>query len=353
MMMGLILALMVLGGIAVSTASIAVAKTYNVDSYFFAKRQFVFIALAWPLLVSMSFLTPKGVKQVGWLLFVASLAGVIATFFVGVDVKGATRWIHLMGVSVQPTEFLKPALVIATATLLAHKKVQARHRGFLISLVLMGLVAGLVILQPDFSTTLMLGTVWFAQILMAGIPFVWLFLLMLLGLVGIVAAYSVLPHVRSRIERFLNPENSDTYQVDQGMEALLSGGFFGRGAGEGVVKHHLPDAHTDFIFAVIGEEFGIIACLFFLVLYGVIILRAFSKVLDHKDTFTLIAGSGLLLLFSLQVLVNIGVVLGVLPTTGMTLPFVSYGGSSMLAMVLTMGLVLALIRKRGRRYGHE
>ena len=169
------------------------------------------------------------------------------------------------------------------------------------------------------------------------------------GVAVVMGAYHFLPHVKSRIERFFDPSSGDSYQVDQAREALLSGGLLGRGPGEGVVKHNLPDAHTDFIFAVVAEEFGLIFCIGILILYGVFIFRGFSEILDHKNRFVFLAGFGLLMTLSLQILINVCVVMNLLPTTGMTLPFISYGGSAMLGTSLTVGFLLAFTRKRGKK----
>ena len=344
-----ILALMIFGVVAVSLGSSAVAKTYSVDHYYFAKKQLVFILMAIPLMASISFLSEKGVKRLGIIILLLAITGLVLTFFMGVDVKGAKRWVYIGGLSVQPTEFLKPSLTIVTALLLSTAKFDDLKRNFFISVGIIGTLAGLILLQPDFSMFLVLASVWFAQVVMSGIPFVWVFLLSTLGLGVVSGAYFLLPHVRSRVERFLDPSSGDSYQVDQARDAILSGGLLGRGPGEGVVKQHLPDAHTDFIFAVIAEEFGIIICLMLLLMFAFIIFRGFQKVAESDSSFVLLAGNGLLLLFSLQVLINMGVVLNIVPTTGMTLPFISYGGSSTISMAIIMGFVFALTRIRSKR----
>lgn len=342
--------IMLIGAVAVTTASVAVAKTYNVGPYYFAFRHYIFLLMAAAIVLAMTSLKPAGVKRFGVLLFGFAFMGLLLTFVIGVEVKGARRWIDIAGQSVQPTEFLKPALIILTAALLAHEDKRRRLQGFFVSILMMGAVGLPVLAQPNFGMALAMGTVWFAQVFMAGLPLLWLAPLVAGGLCVIAGSYMLLPHVRDRLERFLNPESSDTYQVDQANEAIMSGHLWGRGAGEGVVKHQLPDAHTDFIFAVVVEEFGIIVGLMIMGLFLVLVLRGFSRVINQEDRFVLLAAGGLLTLISLHVCVNVGVALHVMPTTGMTLPFISYGGSSSFAMAIVMGLLLALLRKQGRRF---
>ena len=347
--MALVVAIMALGALAVTTASVAVARTYDVGPYYFAIRHYIFLTLSLTLLLAMTGLNTKGVRRIGILLFIAALIGIFLTFVIGTEVKGAKRWIDIGGQSIQPTEFMKPALIILTAWLLGEEQRWSRAQGFAVSLLMMAVIGILVLLQPNFGMLLALGSVWGAQVIMAGVPLLWVGAVGFMGIGTIAAGFILHPHVRDRINRFLSPETSDTYQVDQGMEAIASGHIWGRGAGEGVVKHTLPDAHTDFIYAVIVEEFGIIAGLLVLTLFLLLVWRGFSRALGLDDRFTVLAIGGFLTLISLQVCVNIGVALGVLPTTGMTLPFISYGGSSSLAMALVFGFLLALLRKKKTR----
>ena len=343
----IVILLMIIGGAAVASASIAVVDTYEVSPSYFLKKQLLFSTVSFFAIVWFSLLNISGVRRMGILLFLLAVLGVLATLLIGVGVKGAQRWIYIAGVSLQPSEILKPTLAILLASLLSSPQPAERARGFCISLLIMGVIGGLLLLQPDFGMLMMLCLIWGVQVFLSGVPFQWLLGLMLLGTGVVVGGYFSLSHVKSRVDRFLDPSSGDTYQVDQARDAFLSGGIFGRGPGEGVVKHTLPDAHTDFIFAVIGEEFGVIACLLLLVLYATFVYRGFSRTLQTKDRFTLLASAGLLTLFGAQVLVNMGVVLNVLPTTGMTLPFISYGGSATLSMAITAGLILSLSRKRG------
>lgn len=349
MSVAVIIIIMLCGAVAVTTASVAVAKTYNVGPYYFAVRHYMFLLMALGLMLTMTMLKPSGVKRVGLALFGVAYVGLLLTFVIGTEVKGARRWIDIAGQSVQPTEFLKPALILMTAALLAHSDRKKQLRGYFASIIMMMGVGLPVLVQPNFGMALAMGLVWFSQVFMAGLPLLWLAPVIAGGLCVVVGAYTMLPHVRDRLERFINPENSDTYQVDQANEAIMMGHLWGRGAGEGVVKHQLPDAHTDFIFAVIAEEFGIVVGILIMGLFLTLVLRGFSRVLQQEDRFVLLGAGGLLTLISIHVCVNIGVALHIVPTTGMTLPFISYGGSSIFAMALVFGFLLALLRKQGKR----
>jgi cell division protein FtsW len=345
----IIVLLMAFGALAVTTASVAVARTYDVGPYHFALRHYVFLLMALAVMMALTMLRPPGVKRVGVILLIVSSIGLLLTFVVGVEVKGAQRWLSIGGQTIQPTEFLKPGLILTTAWLLAAEDIKARKRGFFISLGVMACVGIPVIMQPNFGMALAMGSVWFAQIFLAGMPLLWLVPLVGMGLCAAAGSYLMFPHIRDRMERFLNPENTDTYQIDQASEAIASGHLWGRGAGEGVVKQTLPDAHTDFIFAVLVEEFGIIMGLVVMLLFLTLVVRGFRRVASNEDRFVVLAVGGLLTLVSLHVCVNIGVALHLVPTTGMTLPFISYGGSSTFAMALVFGLLLALLRKQSRR----
>ncbi|MFZ2620131.1 MAG: FtsW/RodA/SpoVE family cell cycle protein, partial [Alphaproteobacteria bacterium] len=292
---------------------------------------------------------PLGVERVGWLLFVVSVVGVFLTPILGENVKGATRWINIAGFSLQPSEFLKPALVIVIASLMNVSDNAERLKRFAWALGIIAVVAVLLLRQPNVGMLILLGSVWGSMVFLAGVPMYLLLPMGGIGVGGIVMAYFSFSHVQSRIDRFMNPEGSDTYQADQSHAAIMNGHLFGRGAGEGVVKHSLPDAHTDFIFAVVAEEFGILICLALILLYLLIVLRAFYRMLDIDDRFTFLAIGGLASLLAFQVMINVGVAMHIMPTTGMTLPFISYGGSATLGMAISMGFLLALLRKRGLR----
>jgi cell division protein FtsW len=278
--------------------------------------------------------------------FAISLVLLALTFVIGVEIKGARRWINFPGLSLQPSEFVKPTFAVVAAWLFAEQKLRPRFPGNLICLALFFLVVAMLIKQPDIGMAAVVAAVWFAQFFMAGMRLYWVAGGALAGLGGVVGAYLYLPHVRVRVDHFLDPSTGDSYQVNRSIEAFVSGGLWGRGPGEGQVKDVLPDAHADFVFAVAGEEFGLIVCLVLVGLFAFIVLRGFSRLLQEGSLFVLLAATGLLIQFGLQAAINMASSLHLIPTKGMTLPFLSYGGSSLLALGLGMGMMLALTRRR-------
>ncbi len=335
------------GCILALAASPAVAYRLNFDQYHFVERQVVFVALALGLMFSVSLLSPIWVRRAALLIFVVSLVLTVLTLVFGPEVHGARRWLYLGGLSLQPSEFLKPSFAILTAWMFSEARQSADFPGERISIVLFAIALIALLMQPDVGMALVVAAVWFAQYFIAGLSVVFVALLVFLGLAGGVAMYALFPHVRIRIDRFFDP-GAGNYQIDQAMDAFALGGLFGRGPGQGAVKSRLPDAHTDFVFAVAGEEFGLLVCLFIVGLFAFVVLRGFARLMVEENLFVMLAASGLLTQFGLQAVINMGVNLSLLPTKGMTLPFISYGGSSMLALGLGMGMLLALTRQRPR-----
>lgn len=341
--------IILLGIMAITTASVAAAPKYAVGPYYFAIKQGIFLLAAAGLILGLTFLSPTFIKRLAVLLGLVAFGGMVLTLFVGDTVKGAARWIEVAGFSLQPSELMKPTFVIICAMLVSHMDRQRRMRGFIISGLLLALIGLVLIRQPDVGMLVLLGAIWLSLLFMAGIPVpVFVPMTVLVGS-GMFFLYMMFPHVQSRIHRFISTEGADTYQVDQAREAILTGHLLGRGAGEGVVKHTLPDAHTDFIFAVMAEEFGILVCMGLLLLYAVFALRGFTRAINHENRFILLAVCGLITLLALQVIINIMVALHLLPTTGMALPFISYGGSATLSAGLTIGFILALLRERRKK----
>lgn len=325
-------------------ASVAVADRLGLHSFHFAERQMVFLALALVLMFSVSLASVKTVRRIAVLMLPVCLVlmGLVSLF--GPEIKGAQRWLPLGPFTLQPSEFMKPAFIVVSAWMFAEQDRNRSFPGWRIATALYLLVALLLISQPDFGQTALVTVVWMTQFFLAGLPMLWVVVMVGAGLIAVFAAYSLLPHVASRIDRFLDPSTGDTYQVDTALNAFRAGGLFGRGPGEGLVKRVLPDSHTDFIFAVAGEEFGALACVGLVILFGVIVVRVLLNLFKEQDYFVFLATAGLITLFGLQAFINIGVNLALLPAKGMTLPFVSYGGSSLMAISLTMGMVLALTR---------
>ncbi|MEE8248471.1 MAG: putative peptidoglycan glycosyltransferase FtsW [Alphaproteobacteria bacterium] len=338
--------LVLVGAVLTLAASPAVADRIGLDSFFFVKRHFALLPPALLLMFGISMLSPLGVRRLGAIGFVVSLVLLAATLFGGDEIKGARRWLYLGAWSLQPSEFVKPTFAVVAAWMFAQAKVDPGFPGNWLSAGLLALVCAPILLQPDFGMVVMVAAAWSAQFFIAGLPMVWVGLLTGLALGGGVAAYALLPHVARRIDLFLNPASGDTYQVDRAIEAFANGGLLGRGPGEGVIKTVIPDAHTDFIFAVAGEEFGLMICLLIVALFAFVVIRGLARMLQENDYFILLATSGLLVQFGLQAVINMGVNLRLMPTKGLTLPFVSYGGSSLLALAIALGMVLALTRRR-------
>ena len=338
--------LIAIGTLLTLAASPAVAEKLKLDPQHFVLRQVIFLPLAMAVIFIVSFMSPRGVRRISVIGLAISLILVGLTLFMGEEIKGATRWLQLAGLSIQPSEFVKPCFAVTAAWMLAEQRRREGVPGGLICCALFAVVVSLLVSQPDFGMTAVVSAVWFGQCFIAGLPMLWVGILAVLGLAGAVVAYATSTHVASRIDLFLNPASGDSYQIDRAMDAFGQGGLLGRGPGEGMVKRVLPDAHTDFIFSVAGEEFGLIACLIIVGLFGFVTMRGFARLLREENLFVLLAAAGLLTQFGLQALINIGVNVNLLPTKGMTLPFISYGGSSMLALALAMGMVLALTRRR-------
>lgn len=334
------------GVILVLAASPAVSVRIGLDRFYLARHHLALLPLALAIVLGVSLLDLRNLRRLALIGFAASLLLTALTLLVGSEIKGATRWINIAGFSLQPSEFLKPTFAVVAAWLFAAQHGRMPLPGNLITTGLFGLVVGLLLLQPDLGMTAVVAAMWFGQFFLAGLPLLWVVALGGAGLVGLAGAYFAFAHVRERIDGFLDPSTGDSYQVDRSLEAFMNGGLAGTGPGEGTVKALLPDAHSDFIFAVAGEEFGLLLCLLLVALFAFIVLRGFARLLHENNLFVLLATAGLLVTFGLQAVINMASTLHLIPTKGMTLPFISYGGSSLLALSLGMGMVLALTRRR-------
>jgi cell division protein FtsW len=327
-------------------ASPPIAEKYDLEPFYFVRRHAALLLPAVAIMFAASTLTPKQIRRASLIIFIVGCFMMALIIFVGPEIKGAKRWLQFGFVSIQPSEFVKPAFIVLTAWLFSESQKRRDIPGIELAVGLYAIFAVLLVLQPDFGQTLLITLVWGALFYMAGINMIWIGALGATGIAGLVTAYFLVPHVASRIDRFLDPASGDTYQADRSLDSFLHGGWFGRGPGEGTVKDVLPDSHTDFIFAVTAEEYGLIACLILLAVFAFIVLRGLSKAAQEPDGFIRHAVAGLVMLFGLQALINMAVNVGLLPAKGMTLPFLSYGGSSLLAMALTMGFLLGLTRRR-------
>ncbi len=336
------------GYVAMLAASPAVAERIHVSRDSFILKQVGFLLLGGFVVVAVSLLSPRGVRRLALIGCAVALAATAMTLVSGVEIKGARRWIAVPGFSLQPSEFLKPCFAVVAAWLLAEGRRTRGFPGMAVAFGLFGVIVMLLKSQPDIGMLAVVTAVFFAQLFVSGMN------LFFVGITGgglvasAVGAYVLFPHVRSRITRFLDPATGDSYQVNTALEAFSNGGLLGRGPGEGHVKDILPDAHADFVFAVVGEEFGMIVCLLLLSIFAFIVLRGLLRLLAEHDEFIILGSTGLVASFGLQAFVNMASSLHLIPTKGMTLPFVSYGGSSVLAVALGMGMLLALTRRRHR-----
>jgi cell division protein FtsW len=332
--------------IMVITASPAVAERIGLNSLYFIQRQLIFLFIGIFIMLGISFCSFETIKKFSLVGFIVFLILLIAVLFVGTEIKGAKRWISLVFIAIQPSEFIKPFFAIVTSIILMQKYINPKFPAFAISFSLYITIVGLLALQPDLGMAITITAIWGGQMFLAGISMLWIFFLTIGGILALIAAYTFLPHVTVRMNSFLDPSTSDNYQVKKSIEAFINGGITGTGPGEGIVKQNLPDSHTDFIFAVVGEEFGMIVALLVIFLFAFIVIRGLWRVSKVGDLFAILAVSGLILQLGFQAAINIGVTLHLLPTKGMTLPFISYGGSSILSVSIITGMILALTRKK-------
>jgi cell division protein FtsW len=339
--------LLMAAGVLISmAASPPVAERLGLDPFHFFNNQLFYLPLAACVLVGTSFATTVQVRRLSLLVLIASLVLMAAALYFGPEIKGAHRWIELGPISLQPSELAKPAFIVVAAWLLAENARRPDMPGHILAFLLAVVFIGLLVLEPDFGQSALMVMVFSTMLLIYGIP--WLVVAGLFGscAVGVGLAYKLVPHVASRIDRFLDPDKGDTFQVDTARQAFENGGLLGTGPGGGEAKLILPDAHTDFTFAVVGEEFGLIACVILMGLFAFVVARIIRRASAEPDPFPALATSGLAIVFGLQAVINLGVNVSLLPAKGMTLPFISYGGSSLIGMAFAMGLVLALARRR-------
>ncbi len=352
---GLLAAALTLMGLGValsfasSPAAILADESIS-DPFHYSWRMIVWASGGTAAMLVISLLSPRGVRRIALLALLGAIVVMAALPFIGNEVKGAARWINLGPFSLQPSEFAKPGLIVFAAWMFSEAQKGQGVPGVSIAFGAWALTVGLLLIQPDIGQTLLITTTFMAVFFMAGVPLKWVAALAAAGMAGIVGLYFAFSHMRDRFSRFLSPETTDTHQIDRASEAIRAGGLVGRGVGEGVMKRSVPDLHTDFIYSVGAEEFGLVLSLAMIALYAFIVVRGMRRAMKLTDPFEQTAAAGLFMLIGLQACINIAVNLNLIPTKGMTLPFISYGGSSMLAMGLTMGLALALTRRRPGAY---
>ena len=351
-LLGAALALMGLG-VALSFASSPAAILADesiADPFHYSWRMMVFAGAGLVAMLAASLMSPRGVRRIAFLALLGAIVVMMALPFIGDTVKGAARWVNLGPFSLQPSEFAKPGLIVFAAWMFAEAQKGQGVPGVTIAFGFYALTVCLLLIQPDIGQTLLITTTFMAVFFMAGVPFKWMAVLASLGMAGLVSLYFVFGHMRDRLSRFFSPDSTDTHQIDAASEAIRAGGLLGRGVGEGVMKRHVPDLHTDFIYSVGAEEFGLVLSLAMIGLYAFIVIRGMRRAMKLTDSFEQTAAAGLFMLIGLQASINVAVNLNLIPTKGMTLPFISYGGSSMVAMGLTMGFALALTRRRPGAY---
>jgi cell division protein FtsW len=340
--------LMLAGLVFLMAGGPPVAERLGLSTFHFVNRQVMFLIPALAIMIPVSFLSLRHLRRLALIVYAIGMVLILLAFQYGPEIKGAHRWIMIGPLGLQPSEFVKPAFVVLAAWAFSEGARRKDVPGTLLAFLILPATIIPLILQPDFGQTMLVTIVWCGLFFVAGLHWFWVMGLGGAGLVGIVAAYEFLPHVRARIERFLDKDSGDTFQVDTAMESFSRGGWLGRGPGEGSVKRILPDAHTDFIFAVTAEEFGIVVCLLLLAVFAFIVLRGLTLARRNEDTFCRLAATGLIFMFGLQACINMMVNVHLMPAKGMTLPFISYGGSSLLSLALGMGFLIALTRRRPR-----
>ena len=343
---GAVGALIVLGLILIATAGPAVAELNGDHRFHFLFKHALFLPFALCIMAGCALLSPVQVLQAACLISAGALLLTLVAAVAGPEAKGAQRWLSLGFVSIQPSEFLKPGMAVVCAWLFAHYRIVVDSRALWIAAGLLAVVSAALLLQPDVGMTVMFVSVWFGQFALAGMPLPAIIGVVLAAGAGGVVAYFGFDHVSDRVDAFLEGVGGDRYQIGRSLESFKQGGLAGQGPGEGTVKDTLPDAHADFIFAVLGEEFGLLVCIAVVGLYGLVVCRGAFRLMAEENLFALLAVAGLLAGFGLQAFVNMASALEVIPTKGTTLPFLSYGGSSLFAASIALGFVLALNRRR-------
>jgi len=344
-MVSLVAVLLLTGCVLSFAASPPVAERLGLDPLHFVWRHAFYAPVALALTIGLSFLTPRQVRRTALILVLVCLILMVAVLFIGQEIKGSRRWLFLAGMSIQPSELMKPAFIVITAWLFAEGSRRPDVPGKMLAVALLLITAALLVAEPDLGQTILFVTVWAALYFLAGANPLIFAGLGGVAVAGLFSAYYVFPHVAGRINRFFDPDSGDNFQIMTALQSFERGGWSGTGPGEGIMKRVLPDSHTDFVFAVVGEEFGVLVCLLIVVLFSVLVGRGMIQALRRNSAFERMAIAGLSTQIGIQAFINMGVNLHLLPAKGMTLPFISYGGSALLSSAMTMGFLLALSRR--------
>ena len=334
----------------VSTSLIASDKL-DTNTYFFFFKHTVFVFLGFFLIFFLSFIPEKEIYRISVIFFCLSLVLLLLVPIIGVEIKGSKRWIDLLVLPrIQPIEFVKPFLIVIISMIICTQKYTNFNLKYFLTFLLTVLVSSLLILQPDIGQTLLIGFSWLVLIFISGISIFFLSLVFFISLIAIISIISYLPqfeYIKDRLFSFFNPEmGTHNFQSDKALEAIISGGFFGKGIGEGTLKNRVPEAHTDYIISVISEEFGVIFIMLILLTYLILIISVLKKVYSENDKKIKLILTGSISLILMQAMIHIGVNIRLFPTTGMTLPFLSYGGSSIISISIMSGIILNLTKRK-------
>lgn len=338
--------MIIFGSLMAMSATPMVSNRIGIDEFYFLKRHLLYIIPSLITIFFVSLFDNDELKKFSLTLYFMAMILMILTLFFGSEIKGARRWISICGLSLQPSEFVKPTLMIITAWMLSEQRKFPEFKGTTLAFLFFAFFISILVLQPDVGMCVISAVTWFGLLFLNGFPIILIVAVIVSGIGSFVMAYFFLPHVTTRVDRFLNPNIGDHYQINRSLEAFSQGGLFGVGPGEGIIKKHIPDVHADFVFAVIGEEFGFFICVFLVLVIAFIVIYGMIKSMKENDLFTMLASVGLLSQFGLQSIINIASTLHLMPTKGMTLPFISYGGSSMFAISILVGMILALNKKK-------
>jgi len=347
--LGILLSIIMIGMILVLAAGPGAATRLSIEnSFHFPVRQLLFLGPAIGLMIGVSMLSPLQARRLGTIVFIGAFALLLATLAFAPEINGSKRWFYFGSFGLQSSEFLKPGFIVMAAWMLAEGTRKPEFPGAAIAAGIFAICIAALAFQPDYGQAALMTAIFGVMFFVAGASLLWVVGLIALGIGTVTGGYFFSDHIARRIDGFLSPESVDSYQNNKALQAIAEGGLVGRGGEGASIKHSLPDAHSDYIFAVAGEEFGLVFCLLIVLLFMAFVLRTYTKAAHLKSVFTQVAVCGLGAMIGLQSFINMAVSLRALPAKGMTLPFISYGGSSLLAMGLTAGLILAFTRRRGQ-----